>query len=59
MSRTTKGSKAPGYEYWSRRPGSGGCIGKDAKKIIHGIERARGKREAERPEQDPDQYENY
>lgn len=29
MSRTRKGSKHPGYEFWSKRPGDGyGPIGK-------------------------------
>ena len=41
MSRTNKGSKGDGYEYWSRRPGNrfGGVIGPAAKKFTHGIER--------------------
>lgn len=47
MSRTRKGRKAAGYEYWSRRPGNkhGGLIGAAAKKITHGIERVRARRE--------------
>lgn len=42
MSRTKKGSKGPGYEFWSRRPGNGGSgrIGKD---LTRGIERQQGK----------------
>jgi hypothetical protein len=43
MSRTRKGSKAPGWEFWSKRPMSG-WIGKAAKKITHKIERLRNKR---------------
>ena len=45
MSRTTRGSKGPGHEYWSRRPGNkfGGIIGTEAKKHTHGIERAMAK----------------
>jgi hypothetical protein len=42
MSRTNKGKKAPGYEYWSRRPGSckGGLSpGKVSKKRTHKTER--------------------
>ena len=43
MSRSKTGSKSPGYEFWSRRPGSTGAIGKEAKVIIHRIERQRSK----------------
>lgn len=47
MSRTQRGGKGPGYEYWSRRPGNqgGGAIGKIAKRITHKIERRLGKNE--------------
>ena len=46
MSRTKKGAKGPGYEYWSRRP-SRGCIepGKKNKTIAHRLERATAKRQ--------------
>lgn len=43
MSRTIKGSKAAGYDYWSRRPYSGCGHGADIKRICHGIERAQEK----------------
>lgn len=51
MSRTIKGGKGPGYEYWSKRPGSGGATGKKAKKFIHHTERQRNKKldKAEQP----------
>ena len=39
MGKTVKGSKAPGYEYWSRRPNNHGAVGKESKQIIHGQER--------------------
>jgi hypothetical protein len=41
LSRTNKGSKSPGYEYWSRRPFNkfGGAIGKFAKRRTHKAER--------------------
>jgi hypothetical protein len=41
VSRTNKGSKSPGYEYWSRRPFNkfGGAIGKYAKRRTHKAER--------------------
>ena len=41
MSRTRKGSKSPGYEYWSRRPFNkfGGMTGKYAKRRTHKAER--------------------
>lgn len=48
MSRTKKGSKGPGYEYWSRRPynkGPSQNSGKIAKRICHQMERAIAKRE--------------
>jgi len=40
MSRSIKGSKACGYDYWSRRPNSGNGHGREVKRICHGIERA-------------------
>ncbi len=43
MSRTRKGSKGPGFEYWSRRPCSGMEPGRDTKRVTHGIERAQEK----------------
>lgn len=45
MSRTTKGSKGPGYDFWGKRPMSGICgCGKIVKTISKRIERARSKR---------------
>jgi len=49
MSRTKKGKKGPGYEYWSKRPGSNKCgsaPGKDSKDFTHRAERREGKNEA-------------
>ena len=43
MSRTKKGSKPPGYDTWSRRPGSTYGSGKDGK-----TDTKRREREAER-----------
>jgi hypothetical protein len=44
MSRTKRGSKGPGYDYWGKRPKSGICgYGKDVKTISKRIERARAK----------------
>lgn len=46
MSRTKKSSKAPGYEFWSRRPGSnkGGCSpGAASKRHTHKAERQQGR----------------
>lgn len=42
MSRSKKGSKPIGYEYWKSRPGPIDP-GKKNKKITHGIERAQSK----------------
>ena len=42
MSRTKRGSKPPGYEYWTARPGNKHGIqgyGKQAKKNTHRKER--------------------
>lgn len=45
MSRTRKGTKPPGFEYWSRRPNSGCVPGRKDKQMTHQIERARAKLE--------------
>ncbi len=48
MSRTKKGKKGPGHEYWSKRPLSsnhGASPGRITKDITHGKERAQAKRE--------------
>jgi len=49
MSRTRKGSKGPGYEYWSRRPVKVKfpTPGKKTKTITHRCERIAAKRELE------------
>ena len=41
MSRTKKGKKSPGHEYWTPRPMnySGGAVGKKTKVMTHRIER--------------------
>jgi hypothetical protein len=41
VSRSRTGGKAPGYEYWSRRPFNrcGGSLGKKAKRRTHKAER--------------------
>lgn len=45
MSRTKKGAKGSNYEYWSRRPAKCRQPGKENKKILHGVERAKAKQE--------------
>jgi DMSO/TMAO reductase YedYZ molybdopterin-dependent catalytic subunit len=52
MSRTKKGAKGPGYEYWSRRPAKS-CTdpGKENKTITHRLERAAAKRELKRAQE--------
>lgn len=49
MSRSKRGGKQSGYEYWSARPFNkhGGCLGAYAKKRTHRAERQQGKRELE------------
>ena len=45
MSNTKKGSKGPGYEYWSRRPAKSKTLSPSSenKRINRRIERAKGK----------------
>lgn len=45
MSRTKKGSKGPGHEYWTARPGNkqGGRPGRATKRRTHRAERRLGK----------------
>lgn len=45
MSRTVKGKKSPGYEYWSRRPFNKGgqSPGPFSKRRTHKAERKEGK----------------
>jgi len=46
MSKTIRGEKGAGYEYWSNRPGNkyGGRVGSTSKRITHKLERAEKKR---------------
>lgn len=46
MSRTIRGSKPRGYDYWSARPfnKAGGCVGKFTKKRTVKAERQQGKK---------------
>ena len=45
MSRTKKGKKGPGHDFWGKRALSGSCgYGKIVKKITSGKERAETKR---------------
>lgn len=46
MSRTKKSKKGPGYEYWSKRPGSKKCTdpGKFGKKVNKRLERIEAKK---------------
>lgn len=48
MSRSRKGKKAPGFEYWSRRPGNkhGGSPGSATKRHTHAVERQQGKQQS-------------
>ncbi len=46
MSRTIKGSKGSGYDFWTRRPGNTGCSGYGpfVKHTTHRRERTQSKR---------------
>lgn len=46
MSRTKKGIKGPGHEYWGKRPGPIDP-GKYSKKVTHKLERIDNKKEVE------------
>lgn len=48
MSRTIRGAKTSGYDFWSRRPNSGNGFGPIAKQICHRVERLQGRAEARR-----------
>lgn len=43
MSRTTKGKKPIGYDYWGKRPYSGKGFGPAIKHLTHKAERAQAK----------------
>jgi hypothetical protein len=43
MSRSKKGGKGAGYEYWGKRPLSGSSPGRIVKKMTHQVERAQAK----------------
>lgn len=45
MSRSSKGSKGLGYEYWGRRAFNGVSPSSENKRITHSIERAQAKQE--------------
>jgi hypothetical protein len=44
MSRSKKGKKGAGYEYWGKRPGKLSSPGKEAKKATHRLERLQSKK---------------
>jgi hypothetical protein len=49
MSRSYKGTKGPGYEYWGKRPGNqygNSDVGASGKKHTHRKERQQNKAEA-------------
>lgn len=52
MSRTIKGKKGAGYDYWSRRPHSGKGYGPDIKDASHRSERMKAKEETRKDLED-------
>lgn len=53
MSRTRKGSKGPGYDYWSKRPTKGGTSpGPNTKRITKRLERRAAVRAVRKEEKD-------
>lgn len=61
MSRTKKGKKGAGFEYWSRRPTKFKYAdpGKETKRNTHRLERQEGKQEARQEESEPDPVELF
>ena len=59
MSRSNKGSKGPGYEYWGKRPGSGLPPGKGVKKVVHKLERLKAKEALKKTGDDPHPKKRY
>jgi hypothetical protein len=43
MSKSVRGGKGPGYEYWSKRPNKYASPGKSSKIITHRVERRQSK----------------
>jgi len=56
MSKTRKGGKEPGYEFWSRRDSEANGCGKNTKKITKRKERARQRRMINRIQRDPEDF---
>lgn len=48
MSRTIRGAKAAGFDFWSRRPNSGNGFGPITKRLCHRAEREQGRVEVRR-----------
>ncbi len=48
MSRTKKGEKGPGYDYWTKRPYSYSGYGPDVKKMTKKKERAVAKQKLDK-----------
>jgi hypothetical protein len=59
MSRSAKGSKGPGFEYWGKRPGNGLSPGKATKKITHRLERLKAKEALKKTGDDPHPKKRY
>lgn len=60
MSRTKRGGKAGGFEWWSRRPGRGEYAGtaggsKFGKRLTHKAERREGREQTKDQHADQDQ----
>lgn len=56
MSRSIRGGKAPGLEYWTPRPGNrcGASPGAATKRRTHRAERQDGKQDAQRQHRESD-----
>lgn len=56
MSRTRKGAKGAGYDYWTKRLGNTGAqgYGPDVKKRTHRLERIANKKAAQKEQKEND-----
>jgi hypothetical protein len=54
MSRSKRGSKGPGYDYWTRRLGNNGCqgYGPYVKRRTHRLERLESKKIVQKERKD-------
>jgi hypothetical protein len=56
VSKTKKGKKSPGFDYWGKRALSGNCgFGPEVKKLTHKKERAQAKQDLHKKKKEKDE----